>query len=191
MLVHRLCLLGTGGLAALATDYLTDKLDTFALVGFGLAERADLGAYLAEELLVVALKDDQRVFVAFRLGLYLHLGGKFQIYGVGVTERQLEYLTGGGGTIAYADQFKLLAVAGLHAYYHVVDERAVQAVLCAVLAVVGGAGDVEMTVGFLDFELGVDSLCESAFGAFDGYYVVLGDFDFYASGDFDGCFTYT
>ncbi len=58
-------LFGTGSFAGLTTNNFANKLDTFALVGFGLAERADFGAHLAEELLVVGGEDDQRVLVTF------------------------------------------------------------------------------------------------------------------------------
>ena len=58
-------LFGTGSLAGFTTNNFANKLDTFALVGFGLTQGADLGTYLAQELLVVAGEDNQRVFVTF------------------------------------------------------------------------------------------------------------------------------
>ena len=68
-------LFGRCALAALATDDLADKFDTFSFVGLGLAQRADLCANLSEKLLVVALENDERVFVTLALCLYLDLGG--------------------------------------------------------------------------------------------------------------------
>ena len=41
-----------------------------------LAERTDLCAYLAEELFVLALEDDERILVTLALGLYANLCGK-------------------------------------------------------------------------------------------------------------------
>jgi len=146
---------------------------------------------LAEELLIIALKDDERILVALGLGLNLDFGGKLYVYGVREAERELEHLAVGCGAVTYAYEFHFFAVAGRYAYDHVVDESAEQAVLCAVLAVVRGAGHYDVTVFYLDFEIGVDFLSEGALGTLDGYYVVLVDGDSYTGGNLNGSFTYT
>jgi hypothetical protein len=146
---------------------------------------------LTEELLVVALEDDERVLVALGLSLYLDLGGKLYIDGVGEAERELEYLAGGSCAVTYAYEFHFFAVTGGYAYDHVVDEGAEESVLSAVLAVVRGAGYVNVSVLYLNFEIGVDFLGEGALGALHGDYVVLVDGDGNTSGNLNGSFTYT
>ena len=126
-------LFGTCALAGLAANDFADKLDAFAFVRLGLAQRANLGAYLTQKLLVIALEDDQRVLVALALGLYLYLGGELYIDGVGVAECQLQNLACSCGAVTYAYEFHFFAVTFTHAYDHVVDQRTPQAALCAVL----------------------------------------------------------
>ena len=136
---------------------------SFVAIGFGLAEGADLGANLTQELFVVALEDDQGVLVALGLGFHLDFLGKLYIDGVGVAQRQLQHLTGGCGAVTYTYEFHFLAVAGGYAHYHVVDQRTVQTVLCAVLAVVGGTQQVDVAILYLDFKFGIHSLRELPF----------------------------
>ena len=110
---------------------------------------------------------------------------------MGEAERKLEHLARSAGAVAYAYEFHFLAVAGGHAYNHVVDQRAVETVLGAVFAVVGGTDDVDVAVLYLYFEFRVDCLREFAFGAFNGDDVVGVDFHCYACGNLDGGFTYS
>ena len=70
------------------------------------------------------------------------------------------------------------------------DERAVETVLGAVFAVIGGTGESEVVAFDADGEFGVDGLSELTFGAFDGYYVLIHG-DGYAGGDFNRSFTYS
>ena len=53
------------------------------------------------------------------------------------------------------------------------DERAVQAVHGAVLALVVGTGDAHLAAFYLNVDVGVDILGELAFGAFDGHGVAF------------------
>ena len=70
------------------------------------------------------------------------------------------------------------------------DQSAEQTVLCAVFAVVAGAGH-DHVVAFNSYgEIGVEFLAEFAIFAFDGHDVVLVINRYgYSSGDFDGSFT--
>ena len=188
----RLKLFSTGLLTGLATYNFAHELDTFALVGFGLAHRANLGAHLAEELFVGAFEDDERVFVTLALRFYLDFRGKLDIYSVGVAQRELEYLAGSCGAVAYAHEFHFFAIGLVYAFHHVVDKGAEEAVLRTVFAVVAGTGHVHVVVLYGNFEVGVNSLRELAVLAFDGHDVSLFiNRHFYSGGNCYGSFTYS
>ncbi len=183
-------LFGTCALAGLAANDFADKLDAFAFVRLGLAQRANLGAYLTQKLLVIALEDDQRVLVALALGLYLYLGGELYIDGVGVAECQLQNLACSCGAVTYAYEFHFFAVTFTHAYDHVVDQRTPQAVLCAVLAVIGGTGYYYVSVLNFNAEIGMYGLFEGALGTLDCNFFA-GYRDCNAGGYCYGGFSYT
>lgn len=84
---------------------------------------------------------------------------------MGETERQFENLSFRGGAVTYTDQLHFLAITLRHAYHHVVDEGAVQAVLSTVLAVIGGTGYYYVSVLNLYSEIGIYFLREFALGA--------------------------
>ena len=182
-------LFGTGLLAGLAADNFAHELDTFAFVGLGLAQAADFGAHLTEELLVAAFEDDQGVLVALALGFHTHFGGKLQIYGVREAQCEFEHVVGSCGAVAHTYEFHFLAVALVNAFHHVVDQSAVETVLAAVLDVVAGAADVYVVVFYGYCKVGIDGLFEFSVGAFYGYYVVGINGHSNSGGDCYGSFT--
>src|SRR4051812_18153367 len=107
------------GLSDLAADVFAGVADTLALVGLGLAELADVGGHLADELLVDALDAEARG-VLDREGDAV---GSVEDDRVAVAELELE-LRGALGQHAVADPDDLepLLVAVGHADDHVVDE---------------------------------------------------------------------
>ena len=109
---------------------------------------------------------------------------------MGETEGELQHLAGGARAVTYAYEFHFFAVTFADAYHHIVDERAVETVLCAVLAVVAGTAQLNVAVFDFNVEFGVHCLREGALGTLDRNHIVL-DIDAYACGNGDGCFTYT
>lgn len=71
------------------------------------------------------------------------------------------------GAVTYAYEFHFFAVTFTHAYDHVVDQRTPQAVLCAVLAVIGGTGYYYVSVLNFNAEIGMYGLFEGALGTLD------------------------
>src|ERR1700761_4255794 len=65
----------TSSLTSLLAHHFTNVANTFALVRLGLAEAADLGSNLADELLVDAFERDLGVLPFVLLGGYLQLLG--------------------------------------------------------------------------------------------------------------------
>src|SRR5947209_5898371 len=112
-------------LSGLATDDLALVAHTFALVGLGLADLADVGRDLADLLLVDAGHDEP--------------GGRLDGEGdalrcrdvdrVAEPERELEVRPAGLHAVTGADDLERLAVAVGHAGDHVGDERTRQPVL--------------------------------------------------------------
>src|SRR5215203_342877 len=84
------------GLAGLASDVLVAVAHALALVGLGLAQLADVGGHLADELLVDALDRDVRR----RGDLELDAVGGLDVDGVAVPERELEVLALRRGAVA-------------------------------------------------------------------------------------------
>ena len=70
------------------------------------------------------------------------------------------------------------------------DEGAGKTVLSAMLAVVGGTGNVDVAVFNGYGEVGVDGFLEFAFGTFYGYYVAGNGYS-NACGQCNGSFSYT
>src|SRR3954453_9025771 len=109
------------GLSDLAADVLAGVTDALALVGLGLAELADVGGHLADELLVDA-RDAEPGRAVHREG---DAGGGVEDDRVAVAELELE---GGGalGQAAVADAHYLepLLIGVRHADAHVVDQLA-------------------------------------------------------------------
>ena len=138
----------------------TDEFDTFAFVRFGLAERADLGANLAEELLVGRFEDDEGVLVAFGLGFDFDFVGKLDEDCVRESEGEFEDLSGCCGTVSDADELHLFLVSFANANDHVVDKGAVETVLRAVLDIVGGTCYDDVSVFDFYVEIGVECLFE-------------------------------
>ena len=112
---------------------LAQVADALALVGLGLADLADVGGHLADLLLVDAAHDD-----AGRLRrLELDALGCLDADGVAEAEGELEVAGAlGSGAVADADDLELLDEALASRPDHVGDERAGEAVLGAVLALV-------------------------------------------------------
>ena len=152
-------------LAGLAADNLAHELDTFAFVGFGLAQGADFGAHLTKELLVAAFEDDQRVLLRSLLASTL-TSGKLQIYGVREAQCEFEHVVGSCGAVAHTYEFHFLAVALVNAFHHVVDQSAVETVLAAVLDVVAGAADVYVVVFYVTVRSGLTACLSSPWGLF-------------------------
>src|SRR5699024_765442 len=108
-------------LSSLAEDVLARVADTLALVGLGLAELADVGRSLTDDLLVDAL-DGQ---LGGGLDHELDALGGVDDHRVREAERELELLgTLGDHTVTDTDDFELLLVALGHADDHVVDQGA-------------------------------------------------------------------
>ena len=109
---------------------------------------------------------------------------------MGETERQFENLSFRSGAVTYTDQLHFLAIALRHAYHHVVDKCAVQAVLSAVLAVIRRTGYYYVSVLNLYSEIGIYFLREFALGALYGNEVAVYG-DSYTGRYFNGSFTYS
>src|SRR5262245_31716178 len=118
-------------LAGLAEDALVGVADALALVGLGLADLADVGRHLADELLVGALDGD----AGGRRYLERDALGGVDRDRVREAELQLELRRPlGDGAVADADDLEIPGEALRHAGDHVGHERAREAVQRAVLA---------------------------------------------------------
>src|SRR3954470_20541149 len=139
-------------LSDLAADVLAGVPDALALVGLGLAELADVGGHLADQLLVDAL-DAEAGLVLDREGDAI---GRVEDDRVAVAELELQLGRAlGQDAVADADDLEALLVAVGHADDHVVDEGAGQPVQRAAEPLVVGTLDVEdvdtlLVVGLLD-----------------------------------------
>src|SRR6266550_1601385 len=129
------------GLAGLAQDALAGVADALALVGLGLADLADVGRHLADELLVGPPDGD----TGGARDLEGDPVGGVDVDGVRETEGQLD-LVGplGGGPVADADDLELPREPVGHPDHHVVDQRPGEAVEGAVLPLVGRPGDDQL-----------------------------------------------
>src|SRR5215218_131710 len=128
-------------LAGLAQHALVDVADALALVRLRLANLANVGGHLADELLVEALHRD-----AGGAGhLELHTLGRVDRDRVREAELQVDAARPrGGGAVADADDLQLLGEALRHARHHVGDQRTGETVQRAVLALVVGTTHEEL-----------------------------------------------
>src|SRR3712207_374075 len=130
-------------LSDLASDLLAGVPDALALVGLGLAQLADVGCDLTDELLVDAL-DREAGGVLHREG---DAFGCVERDRVGVAELELQLRRAlGEHAVADADDLEALLVALGHPDHHVVDQRAGQPVQGPAEPLVVGALDVEYAV---------------------------------------------
>src|SRR5262245_24159614 len=120
-------------LAGLAADVLIGVPDALALVRLGLANLADVGRDLADQLLVEAAHDD-----ALRLrDLERHTFGRLDAHGVREADRELDRVRALRlGAVADADDLELTREAVRHALDHVRDQAALQAVQRTIRALV-------------------------------------------------------
>src|SRR3954470_17364572 len=133
-------------LSDLAADVLAGVPDALALVRLGLAELADVGGDLADQLLVDALDAEAGLV----LDRERDAVGRVEDDRVAVAELELQ-LGGalGQDAVAHAHDLELLLVALGDTDDHVVDQGAGQAVAGPALPLVVGAGDDEDAVVLL------------------------------------------
>ena len=140
------------------------------LYGSGLRTLRTLGGELADGLLVGAGHVD--LVDAFELHRHVRRGSPRVT--VGVADRQHEVLALLLGLVADALDFQRLLVAVGHAFDHVRQQRAGQAVQRLALLLVVGAGDDQVAVlRWLDLDQRVHVQLELALGALDGDVLVL------------------
>src|SRR6185503_9505760 len=151
------------GLAGLAADLLAGVADALALVGLGLAGRADARRDLADELLVDADHGEPRRV----LDLEADSGGRVDLDRVAVAQVELELPPDERCTIADARDLERLAVARGHADDHVVDQRPGQAVELLVGLGLRRASDEDLVAVARDAHLGMELAREAALGALD------------------------
>src|SRR6266511_3226338 len=169
----RLVIVMLGSLRALprlAADVLVDVADALALVRLGLADLADVGRHLTDELLVGAPDDD-----AGRDG---HLEGdplgRLDRHRVRVADLELELRRPLGlHPVPDADDLELLDVALGYADHHVVDQRPGEPVQRAVLALVVGARDRELVADARDGDVVRRVVLERALRALDDHVAAL------------------
>ena len=111
--------------------------DAFTLVGLGLAERANLGGELADQLLVATLDHDVRLVWTGDFQASRNLFFEF----VGKAYAQLQFFVFDRTDVAHALDFELLLVAVLDAEDHVIDHSASQSMQGAAVALVVASGD--------------------------------------------------
>src|SRR4051794_31672311 len=150
------------GLAGLAAYDLAGVADTLALVGLGLALRADACRDVADQLLV-----DARHREAGRgLDLERDAGGRLNLDRMAVAQVELQLLADELGTVPHAGDLEALAVPGRDAGDHVGHQRAGQSVQLARALVVSGPLDDERVAVADEIELRRDLTGELASGAF-------------------------
>src|SRR4051794_16887028 len=149
------------GLSDLATDLLACVANALALVRVGLAQLADVGGDLADQLLVDALHREAGRVLDGKVDAVRSLDGD----GVAVAEGELEVAAPGRDTVAGAVDLHLLLVALGDPEDHVVDEGAGQAVARARVALVVGSLDFEVALRELDRDRAWDGERELPLGA--------------------------
>src|SRR6185436_20264663 len=169
------------GLAGLAADLLARVADALALVGLGLARRADGRGDLADQLLVDA--DDRQAGRA--LDLEADALGRVDLDRVAVAQVQLELAAVERGAIADARDLEALPIAVADPDHHVVDEGPREAVELLVGLLLGRAGDHDGGRLAGDGHVRVERPAEGPLGALDrDVPPVDGHVD--RGGDFDG-----
>jgi hypothetical protein len=98
------------------------EANTLAFVRLRLAQAAQLGGHLADELLVRRFQADDRVLSFLLSRAHLDLRGQVDGDGVREAQCQLELLTLRGGAVTHTDQFLLDDEAFAHTLHHVGDE---------------------------------------------------------------------
>src|SRR6185295_18487888 len=169
------------GLAGLAADLLARVADALALVGLGLARRADGRGDLADQLLVDA--DDRQAGRA--LDLEADALGRVDLDRVAVAQVQLELAAVERGAIADARDLEALPIAVADPDHHVIDEGPREAVELLVGLLLGRAGDHDGGRLAGDGHVRVERPAEGPLGALDrDVPPVDGHVD--RGGDFDG-----
>src|SRR4051794_11458058 len=125
------------GLPGLAADLLAGVADALALVGLGAADATNARGHLTNKFLVDALHPDA-VGPLDGVGDAL---GRVHAHWVRIANLEDHHTAVLRGAIADAYDLQVLPKAGGHADDHIVQQRAGQAVQCAVLALVGWSLD--------------------------------------------------
>src|SRR5258705_6882112 len=153
------------GLAGLAQNALAGVTDALALVGLGLADLADVGRHLADQLLVGPPDRDS----GGARDLERDPVGGVHLDGMGEAEGQLQ-LGGplGRAPVADPDDLEVAGEPVRHPDHHVVDQRAGEPVERPVLPGGRRAGDDQLVALPGDRDVGHEVALEGALGALHG-----------------------
>src|SRR5579884_2494168 len=159
-----------------AANFLASVADAFAFVGFGLANAADASGDLTDELFIDTADAN---FGRFSSGIDAIDGesdavGRLNQNGMRITNLNDQGIASFVGTIANAVNLKLFGIASSDANNHIIDQRAIQAVLRSMFFAVRRTRNVEGPIFEFESQSGIDLLRQLAFGAFDRYKIVLG-----------------
>src|SRR5688500_15552455 len=152
-------------LAGLAADAFALVPDALALVWLRLADLADLGGHLADQLLV-GPGDLHHGVVFHREG---DPGRRLVEHRVGIAHHHVEPALGGLGLVADALDLQHLLVALVHPLDHVGDQGAGQTVQRLVPGLLAGTGHRDGAVLHREDHLGVHGAGQLPLGALDPY----------------------
>jgi len=167
-------LLRSGSFTSLTTDNFSFEHDTLSFVRLGLAEGANLGAYLTNQFFVYTLKANQWCRALFHSRCELQLRGDIEDYRVGVTDSKREQVTLILDAITYANYFHLSRIALTDTHHHIVDESTVQTMHSTMAFLVGRTLNEERFTLNFDRDIGVNLLGQCTLRSFHRNGVIRG-----------------